>query len=1064
MQKNSHRRLDGGAGLPASVPTRNSIVYCALYLAFLALAFPTLSQATQEFDSSLEKELYDGVSKTVRIQPLMQTSALGDAAITSILSQKNGQLWVAEQSGLHMHDGQRLVSFTTTDPHQQHYAPSLDISSITQDDKGDVWASSRSTGITRYNPKKRIFENVEGLPNSSVSQVLFMDHDTLVYVHEGTIKGHPVSSSSRASTLHEHAQITGAVSRVLVEDESNLIVFADLGIFQINLKNNSIDDRAPLLLRTTEEPAVTQTKRLADITKIALDEGAVVRIPREGLSAEIISEHNISPATKITAVHKELFFAGTDEGLYVFRLDGSFVEKYTTRNSGLTNDHITHLHSNGNTLWIGTYEGLSYLRISDFEIYNYLSDSISNEILNFSQDNSGNIWLGTYDGLFRFDPETMLHKPFSKIFPNISLVDNRVMALDVHGSEIFIGTRRSGLLIIDTTSREVIENTINPNRDLQVTQVLRLSDTKVLVSSFNYGVYLLEKLTRRNRTVYVAHKVTDSTITILRKHANQVIATNETEVYLYHIESQNFSPVSLVFPLHNVQPTITAVHSMSENEILIGTQSHGLFTVNHEDKDQTILHAESDLQEVHSYAAAVYAIEEDTENRLWIATSNGLFLYSDTFDFFRRYNAADGIQGNKFNFGSSFIDRDGFLYFGGSRGYNRFLPSQISTSTSPPSIFITRIYFSGAEWPAMFTIEGLDSIILSHKDRFITFEFSALDYTDPESTRYRHKLIGFDKDWIDIGDRGSATYTNLPAGDYVFRVQAVNSAGIWNYDGLAIDLEVEPAPWLTWWAFTVYLLAAVGVFIVVLKFSRKYMLKEQQLKQANEMQRVADRFADELQDQIDFRSKLTDSIHSYNKDLLYWARFCTDSTAEYEASDKQHIQDRTRFRLGVLETIHDSLYYQGERLYANLHNCATALANKLCEGHPQVRDRLTIVNDIQRELIPAAQAIPLAIMLAELFDNSLSHAFAAKRATCFVRFSVTITPDPDTCSDAVRFIYQDDGVGIPSGLTFESPESAGFAIIGHAAETLDCELAIGEKDRCMVACRFDLPWANLQAG
>lgn len=997
-----------------------------------------------------------GISKKLHIQSMMPASALGSAAITSIHKDTGGRLWVAGQSGLYMHDGEELVSFNTMTPNR-YFAPSLDISSLTEDSYGNIWASSLSAGVTKYDHRKKVFERVPRLPSSGITKVIFVSHDTLLYVHLGSVKGLQVSSMSDIQHIQEASKIVDNVSNIKIVDESIALLYSDSAVFRLNVIDGSVEIQPPLPdhFETERFESNTGKRTRRKIPDLSVGKGNIARSANSGK----IDAEELSARAPISSLHRGLVFLGTDHGLYVFHRDGRFIKRYHTHNSALTNNHITYLLSDGDVLWIGTYEGLSFLRLSSFESYGFLSDSISNEVLTFSQHSSGGVWIGTYEGVYNFDPDKLSHRPLSEVFPHADLLDKRVMALNVEDHEIFIGTRESGLTILDQSSGSIIRHDISNNHQLEVTQILRYSDTTVLVSTFNSGLYSLTSSASKDGNRYIATKISDVPITILKTHANTIIAANENGVYVLDHAEQALREIDVAFPLKDIQPTLTTVHSLSEDSILIGTQSHGVFLLDLENLSEATFYASLMLREVRSYAAAVYAIENDIENRLWVATSNGLFLYSDNYNFIRRYTEADGLQANKFNFGSSFTDSDGYLYFGGSRGYNRFLPSQVAISTEAPSVLTKNIIVSGVEWVTGLPFTAFDSIVLNHTDRFITFEFSALDYADPGSTRYRHKLVGFDTDWIDIGNRGSATYTNLPAGEYVFRVQAVNSAGIWNRDGLSIDLRVDPAPWLTWWAFTAYFILFVGVASLFLTVFRKHMLRKQQLQQANEMQRVADRFADELQDQIDFQSKLTDSIHYYNKQLLYWARFCTDTTVKYEQEATERVHDRILFRLRVLEIVQDSLYYQGERLYANLHDCAARLADALCSSHPQVCNRLTTVNDVQQELVPAAQAIPIAIILAELFDNSLTHGFDRGRTACFVRFSMTYTADPHSSSDRVLFSYQDNGVGIPPGLAFESPESAGFAIVRRAGEVLGCELEIGKDDRSRVTASFQLPWS-----
>ena len=86
---------------------------------------------------------------------------------------------------------------------------------------------------------------------------------------------------------------------------------------------------------------------------------------------------------------------------------------------------------------------------------------------------------------------------------------------------------------------------------------------------------------------------------------------------------------------------------------------------------------------------------------------------------------------------------------------------------------------------------------LAYDDKLVTLDFAALDYTSPAENRFSYRLEGFDSDWIDAGATHRATYTNLAAGDYTFKVRAANADGIWSPEGLSIPVHVAPAPWNT---------------------------------------------------------------------------------------------------------------------------------------------------------------------------------------------------------------------------------------------------------------------------
>lgn len=757
----------------------------------------------------------------------------------------------------------------------------------------------------------------------------------------------------------------------------------------------------------------------------------------------------------------------SDQGIFIFK-DDLVVQNFTTSNSKLSNNEVISLapdYSGG--YWVGTYNGINRLVFSPFELFDRQTHDGLHSVIAFESISDSQILVASYSGLMVTDVESGTFSAFKHHFPDISIYGERIMSVFADEYEIYLGYRNSGFEILnlsEPSSSRLNTDILDGLASNSISAFLKLDSERMLIGTYGGGLTIFKKPNfSESITSGDTHRDLrdDRVLMLFRSSDNTVWVGTESGLQIFNLELHQFQDIT--FESTGLEtPNQPIIWSMAETQdyIWFGSLHHGLFKLDKNVRIRELSTVVLEHVEITSpfSGKTVYAIEAGSQGEIWFSTNRGISRLAKDGSLLN-FGHTHGLQETEFELGSSYKDTSGFIYFGGNHGYNRFDPSDVIAAGKPSGIALNSIILDGEDVIPLPPTSAFDSIVLNHTDRFITFEFSALDFTDPESTRYRHKLVGFDKDWVDVGNRGSATYTNLPAGDYIFRVQAVNSAGIWNYDGLTIDLRVAPAPWLTGWAFSAYFILFLGAASLFLKFYRNYMLKEQQLQQANEMQRVADRFADELQDQIDFQSKLTDSIHSYNKQLLYWAGFCTDTTLEYEPGATELAHKRVRFRLEVLDVVQDSLYYQGERLYANLHDCADRLANALCSRHPHLCNRLTVVNDIQQELVPAAQAIPIAIILAELFDNSLTHGFDAERSSCFVRFSVTYTPSPGANSDTARFIYQDNGIGIPPGLAFESPEAAGFAIIKRAGEVLGCELAIGREDRSMVTASFLLPWS-----
>ncbi|HEY1016384.1 MAG TPA: ATP-binding protein, partial [Herpetosiphonaceae bacterium] len=205
-------------------------------------------------------------------------------------------------------------------------------------------------------------------------------------------------------------------------------------------------------------------------------------------------------------------------------------------------------------------------------------------------------------------------------------------------------------------------------------------------------------------------------------------------------------------------------------------------------------------------ARAVVGIEEDSRGDLWLATASGLARLSPASGAVRSFKRADGLQGDEFSPYSHYRSPAGELWFGGVNGLTAFGPERIADSQFQPSVALTSLQLAGREVapgpqsPLSAPIWQTSRLALRHDQDIVTFAFAALSYGAPEQLRYQYMLDGFEPGWNAVGsDRRFATYTNLPAGDYVFRVRGSNRDGVWSGREVALALTVLPPWWETWW-------------------------------------------------------------------------------------------------------------------------------------------------------------------------------------------------------------------------------------------------------------------------
>lgn len=244
----------------------------------------------------------------------------------------------------------------------------------------------------------------------------------------------------------------------------------------------------------------------------------------------------------------------------------------------------------------------------------------------------------------------------------------------------------------------------------------------------------------------------------------------------------------------------------------------------------------------------VYGVLSDDVDNLWISTNKGLSNFNPETRKFLNYEAKDGLQSNEFNRYAYCKTKDGTLFFGGVNGFNYFNPRDLGRNTNAPNIVITDFKIANKtvtihDEKKLLTkpIEFTDKIILNYEDNMISFDFAAMDFTQPSKNLYQYKMENFDKDWIQSGEVHTATYTNLDPGTYIFHVRGSNSDGVWNEQGTVVQLEILPPWYMTWWFRTLLAITISGA---------AYSFYRYRLQQALKLQAIRNKIASDLHDEV----------------------------------------------------------------------------------------------------------------------------------------------------------------------------------------------------------------------
>ena len=239
----------------------------------------------------------------------------------------------------------------------------------------------------------------------------------------------------------------------------------------------------------------------------------------------------------------------------------------------------------------------------------------------------------------------------------------------------------------------------------------------------------------------------------------------------------------------------------------------------------------------------VFQILEDSHGYFWMSCNRGIYrvLKRELTEFAMgkrgaidsiAYGKSDGMRSEECNGGVSpagIRARDGKLWFPTQDGVAIIDPDSVATNPTPPPVVIE----SAAVDNEAQRLTG--GIRISPGKENLEIRYTALSLINSERIRFRYKLEGLDRDWVEAGTRRIAYYSHMPPGRYIFHVTAANSDGLWNNDGQSLPIVVLPPFYRTWWFITSVLLLAAGIVV----FAWKYRVA--QLKHANALQHAFSR-------------------------------------------------------------------------------------------------------------------------------------------------------------------------------------------------------------------------------
>ncbi len=721
-----------------------------------------------------------------------QEEGLFQPTIYSIVQTRDGFLWLGTQDSLIRFDGAHFREVEDGSGQPVFYR-SL-VRTLLEDDRLNLWAGSIGGGVVRISPGTAVkrFTTKEGLPSDSVFCVV-PDGRHAIWACTNQGLARIAGGRTRVFTTADGLPSNQIRSTCEATDGTRWVAGLDFGLsrwngtrfvsyFDQNFKAHEIGTA----LECGAGGAVW-VGTSSGLIEIANGKSRLFS-KADGLADDEVSSLRVEPNGSL--------WIGTNDGISRYQ-NGAF-STYTTRD-GLSHSVVLSLYTDREgTLWAGTKDGLDQFtdgKVTPFTTNEGLSSNDAGPVI---EDAAGQLWMGTLGrGLNVFDG----HR-FRAITKRDGLLDDVVYSLALApNGDIWAGTKAganllaNGKVIASYTTRDGLSG----------------AEVRALFED-NEGTLWAgtsRSLNRYTGTGFVASSLPGTKNGVLAlgggRTARLFVSLEDLGFYYFRDRSASSYPLNIS---HAVDSYFV---DHASHSVWMGSLGSGLLRW----KNGIVIH-------IHVkdglYDNRIYSVLQDDRANLWMASSKGIFRVSkrELDDF------ADGkihsITSIPFSTGQLRFEcragvqpaatrtRDGRLWFSTNNGFVVVDPNHLFRNKTAPPVAVTSVLVNGQR------VQAPGAIELKPFERNLEIRYAGLSFVAPEKVAFRYILEGFDKTWIDAGERREAFFTNLPPGNFRFRVMARNADGIWSTKAADLAITIEPRMYQRRWFFPlVALLLALGI-------------------------------------------------------------------------------------------------------------------------------------------------------------------------------------------------------------------------------------------------------------
>ncbi len=857
--------------LPKKIPAKGKTIFCKQPL-------PVAALPSRFKDATI-----------CNLQYLDVDQGMNSPYVNCILSDKSGNIWFGTKGGVSKYDGRSFVHYTEKEGLSNNI-----VLSILQDKAGNLWFGTEGGGACKYDGKTFTrFSEDEGLSSNTVLSII---EDKKGNIWFGTNGGGACSYDGKVFTNYtEREGLCNNSVRGILEDKNGNIWFGTNGSglskydgksFTTYSENEGLSNNIVLSMFEDKEGNLW----------FGVDEGGVNMF--DGKTFKHYTEYQGLSNNSVLSILQDklgnLWFGTYSGGANKF--DGKTFTWFAEK-EGLSNNYVKSMfEDNAGNLWMGTYGGGA--NRYDGKLFTHYTGKEglgSNTVRSILEDKNGNIWFGTYgDGVISYDGKNFTHYSEKE-----GLSSNYVKCIlsDKNGN-LWFGTDGGGVIKYDgkTFLNYTEEQGLCSD---YILSLLEDSNGNIWFGSDGEGA------SRFDGTSFTTFSETEglsnnTVLCMLQDNCGSSIwfgtdgggaCRYDGEFFKYYTKKQGLSNdyVKTIFEDHN-------------GTIWFGTDGAGICYL-----DKAALCARQvDFMKFSEKEGLsnniITSILEDEKNNLWVATQNGLNYIvqtknKNTKDSAEKvtyqiqiYTTASGLKANNFFPNAALIDSKKNAWWGNGKALSTLDLNTFKLSDGVPSIQLNSIELEqtfvdfyalqdslksghpmivGTETKKSLgnvKFNGLADFYNYPKDlelpyyiNHITFHFSAIDWSAPDKLQYQYMLEGVDKEWGPLSTDNKALYSNLPCGDYTFKVKAIGVSEKWS-NVLEYKFVIDPPWWKTWIAYFLYVIIAIAIIYLFINWRTAKLRAEQ--KKLEHL--VAERTAEVVEQKELIEEKQKEIVDSIN--------------------------------------------------------------------------------------------------------------------------------------------------------------------------------------------------------